>query len=124
MLALAPVQWFLIGALFVLYVITCVRVARQMRRIGKNPVVWFFVTFFFTAIPASVVFLWRNFAWLRRGRTPAAGRFDGEDEQDADEATVRCPRCRRRISLVEVQSAGDVRTCPRCGSLLDEELLG
>ena len=124
MLALAPVQWFLIAALAMLYVITCIRVAVQMRRIGKNPAVWFFVTFFFTAIPASVVFLWRNFVWLRRRQGPADRRLHGEEDRDDDRATLRCPRCRRRISLVEVQSAGGVKTCPRCGSLLDEELLG
>ena len=121
---LSPVQWLLITALVVLYVFTCVRVALHMRRIGQNPVLWFFLTFFFTAIPASVVFLWRNFAWLRRRQTPAGpGRPEAEGPDD-DRPTVRCPRCRRRISLVEVQSADAVKTCPRCGSLLDEELLG
>lgn len=121
---LTPVQWTLIGALVVLYVITCIRVARHMRRLRRNPVLWFFITFFLTAIPASVVFLWHNFAWLRRRDRPAPPRPGGRSDPDDERATIRCPRCHRWISLAEVDSATGVRTCPRCGSILEEELLG
>ena len=109
-----------IGAAAVLYVVMSVRVARQMRRLGRSPVRWFFITLFFTAIPASFVFLWHNFGWMfRRHADPP----DDEDEPD-DGEMVRCPRCSRRVATAELDTTEGVTTCPRCGSLFEEELLG
>jgi len=114
----------LIAALVVLYVITCVRVAIHMRRLRRSPVRWFFITFFFTAIPASVVFLWHNFAWLRRGKGAAPRRSQDSSPRDDARSALRCPRCRRWISLAELPPITAPSTCPHCGSLLDEEPLG
>ena len=108
-----------IGIAAVLYVIMSVRVARQMRRLGRSPVRWFFITLFFTAIPASMVFLWHNFGWMFRRREAPSG---GEEEEHGE--MVRCPRCFSRVAAAEIAPAEGAETCPRCGSLMDEELLG
>jgi len=126
MLKFSPLQWTLAVALVLLYVITCVRVGRRMQRIGRSGVAWFFITFFFTAIPACIYLMWRNFAWLRRGQPGPrahAGRLTRGESAGRDEATIRCPRCRTRISPAELQTATLPKTCPTCGSLLDEEFM-
>ena len=91
----------------------------SLRRLGRSPVRWFFITFFFTAIPASFVFLWHNFGWVfRRRAAPSPG-----DEEEHGEM-VRCPRCFRRVATAELDTTEGLTTCPRCGSLMEEELLG
>ncbi len=49
------------------YVFMSVRIALQVKKIGRGPLRWFFITLFFTGIPAGVLFLWHNFGWLARG---------------------------------------------------------
>jgi DNA-directed RNA polymerase subunit RPC12/RpoP len=109
-----------IGAAVVLYVIMSVRVARQMRRLGRSPVRWFVITLLFTAIPASFVFLWYNFGWLvRRPEAPPRGEAPPREGR-----MVRCPRCARRVATAELDTTQGATTCPRCGSLFEEGLLG
>ena len=121
MLGFSTIQWMLVAALAVLYLVTCLRVARQMRRIGRSPVRWFFITLLFTAIPASICFLWDNFSWLRGGRGRTGGA--GPAPAGGDQRTIRCRRCRKPISAAELQTAPPPKTCPHCGALLDEEFL-
>lgn len=118
MLALAPTQWALVALAVILYVITCVRMARHMKRIGRNAVLWFFLTFFLTAIPGSIVLLHHNFCWLRRRNAGAGRQVTGPGENDS--APPR--RCRHCGELVDPPAArpGGVSTCPSCGQMLDE----
>ena len=62
----------------VFYVLMSIRVAMQVKKIGHNPVTWFFITLFLTAIPAGFLFLWHNFGWLIRGDRRPDG--DGEEQ--------------------------------------------
>ncbi|MDY6913884.1 MAG: hypothetical protein SVT52_05455 [Planctomycetota bacterium] len=106
MLALTPVQWFVVGVLGLLYVITCLRVAMLARRLGRKPVAWFFITLFFTAIPAVAVL-------CRRSKQPS---------NEPDESATTCPHCRQLISRAELNKAAAVTRCPRCGMAFDDEV--
>ena len=68
-------QWGLIIVAAILYVGLSARIARRMKRLGHNGVLWFFVSVLFTAIPASFVFLWHEFGHLfKPDRTPTNTR--------------------------------------------------
>jgi len=109
--------WPLIVLAAVIYVITCVHMAAQMRRIGRNPITWFFLSLFFTAIPGAAVLLYHNFAWMCR-RGAAAKSAQADDGCDAP--PPRCPHCGELIGPEELTDSGGVTTCPRCRQVIDE----
>lgn len=121
MIAMTSTQWLLLAVLVVLYVGTSVRVAMQVRRTGRNALLWFFITLFLTAIPAAVLLLWHNSAWLRRREASKDQPADQEAGAAGGGPMVRCPRCRRLFDASREQGPGPVKTCPRCGLPLDEE---
>lgn len=93
------IHWILLGLLAFLYVVSCLRVGMRMSAIGKNGVMWFFITLVLTFIPALIV--------LRlRARTTASPRIFtearrcphcGEVLTGADAYGEQCPRCRMQI---------------------------
>lgn len=112
MIALTSLQWTVIALLAVMYVFTCVRVAMHMRRLGRSPVAWFFVTLFLTAVPASVVML-REY----RRRRDAAAAGPGRADPDA----VRCPHCGAVIAGPGKETPSGVVICPECRQPLGED---
>ncbi len=101
MIGLTGFQWLALALLVVLYILSCVRVAARMKRIGRNGAAWFFISFFCTAIPATIVF-YREFSKLQ-----ATG-------------AKRCLHCGQIITPAEFDKSAPVKTCPKCGLDSDE----
>ena len=76
-------HWLELVVAGVLYIMISLRVALQVRKIGRRPLPWFFITLFFTAIPAAMLFLWHNFGWLVRGESrPTPESYDDCEADD------------------------------------------
>jgi len=69
-------HWLQLVVAGVLYILICAHVAMQVRKIGRRPLPWFFITLLFTAIPAAMLFLWYSFGWLIRQKL---GRNEHEE---------------------------------------------
>ena len=126
MVGLTNFQWALIACAAVLYLLTCVRVALALRRIRKNPVLWFLITLFFTAIPASLYIACRRFKMLgARGASGAGEQREvgpaGEDERRA--AIRRCRHCGAVITAREEPAPDGLQLCPECKQAIDEDYL-
>ncbi|MFP3937222.1 MAG: hypothetical protein ACLFVW_02690 [Phycisphaerae bacterium] len=98
------IHWILLGVLALLYVVSCARVGMRMAAIGRNGVMWFFITMFLTFIPALVIL-------RRRSKAAASSRMFsdvrrcphcGEVLTGADAYGDRCPSCRMRLGNGDV----------------------
>ncbi|MHC4981984.1 MAG: hypothetical protein ACYTF6_02310 [Planctomycetota bacterium] len=123
MCAMTNFQWVLIGCLAGLYLLTCVRVAMSARRLGQNPVLWFFITLFFTAIPAAI---FTSYHRIKTIRPRARGNYwaDKTSEpsgRDGAEAIRRCRHCGEIITGQGEELPDGTPTCPKCGQTIDEE---
>ena len=109
MIALADSTWAVIGVAGALYVVMSVRIARNMGRIGYNPIAWFFINVVATAIPAMIVLL------HHRSRQCGLRSSDGPG---------RCRHCNALLpaTLDRTEPSG-IAECPSCGMKLDEEYL-
>lgn len=109
------VRILLIVTLVAALVISAFRIARIARRLGRSPKAWFFISLFFTAIPATIVF------WHDRAKVVTAGYAQPEDE-DADATappprpTGQCPHCGAILDAADQA----VSQCPHCHMKLDE----
>jgi len=109
-------RWLLIAALVASLTISAVRMARIAGRLGRSPWVWFFISLFLTALPATVVF------WHDRARGVSAGYARDDDKTNArrparDAQPVgRCPHCGAILDAAD-WAAGQ---CPHCRMTLDE----
>ena len=119
---------FLLAALALAYVGVCVHVALRARSYGRRPVVWFAITFFCTAIPATIVFWKDQYQMLGKGiRDREPDSIDEEDDEDtagaAHEADklARCPHCGQPVSTDELDRSAGLAACPRCGLIINEE---
>jgi len=133
---------FLLAALMLAYVAVCVHVALRARSYGRRPVVWFFITFFCTAIPATIVF--RRDQYDKPGGRVVHEEIVGADEDDDDEdadgaaqdtealrgsqrdesrrgAPGRCPHCGHLVSADELDRSAGLAICPRCGLVVNKE---
>jgi len=119
---------FLPVALLLAYVGVCVHVALRARSYGRRPIVWFFITFFCTAIPATIVFWKDQYERLGegiRGRVPPS--VDEEDDEDiaaasqSDDQLVRCPHCGEPVPVDDLDRSAGLAACPRCGLIINEE---
>ncbi|MGC9454975.1 MAG: hypothetical protein ACP5HU_08920 [Phycisphaerae bacterium] len=89
------IHWILLVLLAFLYVVSCVRVAMRMAAVGRNGVMWFFITMFLTFLPALIIL-------KRRSKAAAAPRMFTEAR--------RCPHCGEVLSGADAYSD----RCPRC----------
>ena len=121
MYGLSDLHWPLLGLLAGLYLFTCVRVAHQARRIGRNPVAWFFITLFLTAIPATIIFV-RDQSSAQR-RSGGGGGCANDASGGQERAISRCPHCQYMISPAERDTSAGVTVCPRCELPIDNEEL-
>jgi len=101
----------LIVALAALYLFTCYRVSRWARLTGRRPVLWFFLTLLFTALPAAVV---HGLGQARRSGRAASNRGASRPERR------RCPHCGAQFEPGRGRDAGAVPECPRCGMAIDD----
>ena len=103
-------SWVLFALVGAMYVLMCVRVAGRMARIGRSGAAWFFISFFFTAIPAARVL--RRYS--RQARAVNAAGTPGR-------AAGRCRHCG---AVLGDRAAPDrPAVCPRCGMKLGQEEL-
>jgi uncharacterized paraquat-inducible protein A len=117
MAELTDLQWALIAAAAAVYLITCLRVALAVRHIGRRPIVWFFITLFFTAIPATIAFARYRFRALRpRGTAGGSSEASGEGPR-------RCPHCQAVLTPAPAAGADGLTKCPACGQAIAEEHL-
>jgi uncharacterized paraquat-inducible protein A len=104
-------RWLLIIiALVASLVISAFRIARIARLLGRSPWRWFFISLFFTAIPATVVF------WRDRARSLSAGYAREEKSDGKQPVTGLCPHCGAILDAAD-KAAGE---CPRCHMTLDQ----
>lgn len=123
MIALTNLQLALLVAFGLLYIVTVIRVARWARRTGRNPVLWFFITLLFTAIPAAVVGVIAQLQHQVSAYRGSAGRPGGRPApQQRPQPPARCPHCQHLLPA-EMDQAGPVSTCPYCRQRLDGERL-
>ena len=104
--------WWLVG-LIAAYVLLCVRVALRMKRIGRSPVAWFFITMLLTALPAAIVL-------LRHHKRQALQQPARESRPASLEGPLRCPHC-GRVIVELVEAPGGIATCPQCGLPVERE---
>lgn len=98
-------------AIAVLYVITCVRIARRVKSAtGRSAAVWFFITLVLTAVPAAIVLL-RHY---RRMKYPS---------RKQDLPPRRCRHCGRVLTEKNLDDVIDQQTCPHCGMKIDKDHL-
>ena len=126
-LVITKLGWTLIGLLAAINLLSAVRVAFFMRRMGRPAVPWFFVTLLLTAVPYTVYALYCNFGWLLRGRDDEEARrpqpLDGPHAKASRGRPRRCPHCGHVIDPAEPSGPSAVPTCPHCGMVLEEKTL-
>lgn len=120
----------LVGAL----VVSAFRISKMAPQYGRRRVVWFFISLFFTAIPATLVF-WRDYARSISAREslPTLGRrFKKTNGTRPDNPTDRCPHCGVFLTSnfttadIDDDNGGDrdgIKRCPNCKMALDREYL-
>jgi hypothetical protein len=118
----SPTHGIVLGALVLLYVVSCVRVSFAMHRTGRSFALWLLVTLCTTAIPAMVV-LWQDSLKRLGGAARPAGGGRGQADGPAEAEFVRCRHCGHLFSEAEARGAGGVRRCPNCDLPVDEGML-
>ena len=116
----ANLRWVLVAGLAALYVLTSVRVALSFRRTGRNPVAWFFITLFFTAVPAAVYMAWCHF---RHGGQATPDAADSARAKEDLSAARRCRHCGTVITDEQRPAPAGIRTCPNCRLPIEEDHL-
>ncbi len=90
-----PLTIVLALALLLTLVISAFRISRMAPQYGRRRVVWFFISLFFTAIPATLVF-WRDYARSISARDSLPGlgrRLKKSRNTFAEDPSDRCPHC-------------------------------
>jgi len=126
-------QWMLIAALVALHVMTCLRTAATMRRIGRRPLPWFLVSLFLTSIPAAAYMAWRRLKALRPPAGAAPKGAEGSDSAGSGEDAARirrCPHCGEIIPVRQDRLRGRIearppgmQACPKCGLDINKDHL-
>ena len=117
-----------LAILIAAYVLLAFRIAVHARRCGKGLWRWFFITLFFTAIPAAVMFILNS-------RRPAHKQHEGrEPPEEAAHPELSRPqslpqgpepaRCPQRGKLIDkaglIESGDGLKLCPNCRLPFDE----
>jgi len=119
-------QIALIVVLVLSLVVTAFRMARMASKLGRNPVLWFVISLFLTALPATIVF-WRDQMQRMRASQSLPGwslrrrrRGDGGEEPD----DVAQPPSAEGGGEPDARQAASAERCPHCGSLLEPGDIG
>ena len=126
---LTPFQLALIAALAGSLLISAIRIARMSKQYGRNPRLWFFITLFLTAIPATIVF-WRDHVRrisgrdslpsFRRRLTGGSDIEPSEEKPHLDVQVSRCPHCGGVYETTGKSAIEAASTCPKCHMSLKE----
>ena len=108
-----PTLTWLIAA-GVMYLLLCLRIALHARRLGRNAIAWFFITLFFTALPAMILFI--------RSSIQAQKKNSGQTASPDSGKVTRCRHCGHILAGSKPAAVGGVKTCPGCNMILDEEI--
>lgn len=122
---LSGFQIALIVVLVASLAVSAFRMARIARSLGRSPYRWFFISFFLTALPATLVF-WRDQMKRMRASESLPGfsrrvqptRSETDEPEGAGDSVVRCRHCGAVLDGGEVFEA---ESCPRCGMILEQE---
>ncbi len=123
------IQIALIAVLVGSLLISAIRVARMARQYDRNPRLWFFITLFLTAIPATIVF-WRDHLRRISGsdslpsfRRRLAKESDIEPPEEKSQPGAqlsRCPHCGAVYETTGESAIEPVSTCSKCHMSLKE----
>ena len=119
-----PLTVLLALALLGTLVVSAFRISRMAPHYGRRRWVWFFISLFFTAIPATVVF-WRDYARSASARDslPAFGRrLKKTRSTPSKDPPARCPHCGGFFTPADDdgENNGDgvdgdvIKKCPNC----------
>ena len=90
-----PLTVLLALALLGTLIVSAFRISRMAPHYGRRRVVWFFISLFFTAIPATLVF-WRDYARSMSARDSLPGlgrRLKKTRGAPSEDPPARCPHC-------------------------------
>ena len=124
MVGFSRTSWAIVAILLVLHVAICAKVARHAGRLGRNPVRWFVIAFFFSAAGVGMLLKSRNPSLPRSSDDAAPGAGDGAAQPTGDEGQVlHCPHCGLLIQAERASRRNVARTCPKCRMVIDEAYL-
>ncbi len=121
----------LLLALVAALVVSAVRISMMAPRYNRRRWVWFVISLFFTAIPATIVF-WHDYYRSISGREtlPSLNRRLRKNRSSQPHApTDRCPHCGEILTpdaVLQSDNAPEIdrtviKKCPHCNMNLDKE---
>jgi hypothetical protein len=111
-------EWAIFSVIAGLYVFSCFRMAIQARKHGRSVTAWFFITLFFTAIPASIVFFRDS---VRQLRASLDAEIAPPQNSPPPAGMKRCPHCGQRFQPDELFAAGPDQACPNCRMSMNKD---
>ena len=122
-----PMTILLILVLGCALVVSAFRISKMAPHYGRRRWVWFFISLFFTAIPATIVF-WRDYtrSVSARESLPALGRrLKKTCSTRSENPPERCPHCGEILLPVSEKKLENenngYKKCPNCKMKLDME---
>ncbi|MFP4106704.1 MAG: hypothetical protein ACLFVU_11515 [Phycisphaerae bacterium] len=117
--------WAFLVVAAVLYVIATFRMALAAKRHGRSPVLWFFISLFFTALPATYVFHKDHVRQLKEFRESQAKKFaefapKTMPPAGSDGELRVCPHCGQHFSASEIDRSNP--RCPHCKLCLADNM--
>ena len=106
-------QKILIFALVASWIIAAFCAARMARNFNRSPLIWFCITIFLSAIPATIVF------WTEQRKRIIAQK--SQQPEQSSETLTRCPHCGEVITGPDETTGQD--ECPNCKLAIDERHL-
>lgn len=113
----------LLGAL----VISAFRISRMAPQYGRRRMLWFFISLFFTAIPATLIF-WRDYArgMSARESLPSLGRrLKKTHSTRHEDPPEHCQHCGEFLTPDDIEdnngNRGVIKKCRNCKMKLDRE---
>jgi hypothetical protein len=110
-----PATRMIFGIAAVFYVFLSVRIALHARKRGRSALAWLFITLFFTAVPALVMFIADWLRWRRQRRSGAA--------RTGPPRLLTCRHCSGTFGPAELDRSSGAPVCPRCGMIFNEDIL-
>ena len=125
-LKIQPLTVALALALLGTLIFSAFRISKMAPHYGRRRAVWFFISLFFTAIPATLVF-WRDYvrSISARDALPDLGRrLKKKHRTPSENPSDRCPHCGNFLTPLQNNNLNDdendgIKRCPNCKMILD-----